>query len=109
LARASGLDVANTLSAVSGGAASSWMVGNVPPKIEKGDYRPGYSIRLQEKDLKLARELAEELHVECPGLTLVHSLFSAALRRGLENEASHGLIHLWENGSFEQDVPGRLA
>lgn len=109
LARASGLDVVGTLSAVSGGAASSWMLGNVPPKIEKGDYRPGFSIRLQEKDLRLARELAEESQVECPGLTLVQSLFSAAVRRGLENEASHGLIHLWEKSSLEQEMPDRLA
>lgn len=109
LARASGLDVVNTLSAVSGGAASSWMLGNVPPKIGKGDYRPGFSIRLQEKDLRLARELAEESHVECPGLTLVQSLFSAAMRRGLENEASHGLIHLWEQSPLEKDIAGQAG
>lgn len=102
LAQAAGLDVACTLSAVSGGAASSWMLGNVPPKIERDDFRPGFSIRLQEKDLRLARELAEESDLECPGITLIQSLFSEAVRRGLGGEASHGLIHLWGRSAREQ-------
>ncbi len=60
LALAAGLDLDCTLRAVSGGAAASWMLANLPAKVQSDDFRPGFNIRLEDKDLKLARELAEE-------------------------------------------------
>jgi 3-hydroxyisobutyrate dehydrogenase-like beta-hydroxyacid dehydrogenase len=96
LARGAGLDLDCTLQAVSGGAAASWMLGNLPAKIRSNDFSPGFSIRLEDKDLRLARELAEEIGGTFAGLTLVQSLFADAMRKGLANEATHGLIHLWD-------------
>ena len=96
LARDAGLDLDCTLQAVSGGAAASWMLGNLPAKIRNNDFRPGFSIRLEDKDLRLARELAEEAGGSFPGLTLVQSLFADAMQKGLANEATQGLIHLWD-------------
>jgi 3-hydroxyisobutyrate dehydrogenase len=95
LARAAGLDLERTLRAVSGGAAASWMLENLPPKIQSNDFRPGFSIRLEDKDLRLARDLAEETGTALPGLTLVQSLFAEAVQKGFSNEATQGLIHLW--------------
>jgi 3-hydroxyisobutyrate dehydrogenase-like beta-hydroxyacid dehydrogenase len=99
LASASGLDLQCTLQAVSGGAAASWMLGNVPPKIQNHDFEPGFSIRLEDKDLNLAQELAKESGDNFPGLALVHSLFAEATRAGLGHEATHGLIHLWSRSA----------
>lgn len=95
LARGVGLDLECTLQAISQGAAGSWMLGNLPPKIQRDDFKPGFSIVLKNKDLCLARELAEETGGDFPGLALVQSLFAEAVRRGLGNEATQGLIHLW--------------
>src|ERR1035441_10680427 len=53
---AAGLDAKATLRAIGAGAAGSWMVTNIGPKIAAGDFRPGFMIRLQNKDLRLANE-----------------------------------------------------
>jgi len=83
MAHAAGLDLKATLRTVSGGAASSWMLANLGPKILNNDFAPGFSIRLEQKDLGLAVELTAELGGDFPGLHLVHSLFTRAMNEGL--------------------------
>jgi 3-hydroxyisobutyrate dehydrogenase len=96
LAHAAGLSLETTLQAVSSGAASSWMLTNLAPMIIKEDFAPGFSIRLQHKDLKLLKEWVSELGVEFPAADLVYSLFSRALEMGLENQGNQGLINVWK-------------
>ncbi len=95
LSRAAGLDPNVTLKAVSTGAASSWMLVNLGPKILKDDFAPGFSIRLQFKDMELLKEWASELGGDFPAAALVHSLFGAAMKKGLSSQGNQGLIHLW--------------
>ena len=52
-AQAGGVDVTKALAAVSGGAAGSWMLSNRGPQILNRDWRPGFTIDLQQKDLRL--------------------------------------------------------
>src|SRR5262249_7362660 len=59
-ARRSGLDLERTLAAVAGGAAGSWQLSNLGPKMIAGDFRPGFMIDLQQKDLRLVLEAAAE-------------------------------------------------
>ncbi|MGC2399331.1 MAG: NAD(P)-dependent oxidoreductase [Acidobacteriaceae bacterium] len=96
LAHAAGLSLETTLRAVSSGAASSWMLTNLAPMIINEDFAPGFSIRLQHKDLKLLKEWVSELGVEFPAADLVYSLFSRALDMGLENQGNQGLINVWK-------------
>jgi len=96
LARKAGLDVQTTLQAVSSGAANSWMVANLLPLILKEDFAPGFSIRLQHKDLKLLNDWIGSLGGYFPAAHLVSSLFSKAMEMGLENDGNQGLIKIWE-------------
>lgn len=95
LARAVGLDAEVTLRAIASGAASSWMLTNLGPKILNNDFAPGFSIRLEHKDLQLATELIADVNGDYPGAKLVSSLFAEAVRRGLGDAANQGLINLW--------------
>jgi 3-hydroxyisobutyrate dehydrogenase len=95
LAGAAGLDLQTTLRSVSGGAASSWMVANLGLKVIEGDFAPGFSIKLQHKDLRLIRELATELGGDYPGIELAYSLFASAVHKGLGDQGNQGLINLW--------------
>lgn len=95
LMRAAGLDPETTLKAVSSGAASSWMLANLAPLILKGDFAPGFSIRLQFKDLTLLREWIEELGGDFPASSLIYSLFQEAMKMGLETQGNQGLINVW--------------
>src|SRR5690606_11664866 len=58
-AQAGGLDLERTLQAVTGGAAGSWMLQHRGPQCVMRDWRPGFTIDLQQKDLRLALEAAD--------------------------------------------------
>ncbi|MEZ4519717.1 MAG: NAD(P)-dependent oxidoreductase [Chloroflexota bacterium] len=66
-ASAGGLDLEQTLAAVSGGAAGSWMLSNRGSQVIERDWRPGFTIDLQQKDLRLVLEAADQLGAPVPG------------------------------------------
>ncbi len=74
-AEGAGLDLEATLSAVTGGAAGSWMLANRGPQMIVRDWTPGFTIDLQQKDLRLALEAADELGIPIPATALVHQLY----------------------------------
>jgi len=82
LARRSGLDAERLLSAITKGAAGSWMLENLGPKMAARDFAPGFLVRLQQKDLRLVLETAEELTLPLPGTSLVTQLFRAVEAAG---------------------------
>jgi 3-hydroxyisobutyrate dehydrogenase len=69
-----GLDLKKLLEVVTAGAASSWMLSNLGPKMLEGDLRPGFKIRHQQKDLRLVLSFAEELKLPLPGTSLVQQM-----------------------------------
>jgi 3-hydroxyisobutyrate dehydrogenase-like beta-hydroxyacid dehydrogenase len=81
-ARAGGLDASRVLEAIGAGAAGSWQLSNLGPKIIAGDYRPGFFIKLIRKDLRLVVEAARESGLALPGLSLMASMFNASAALG---------------------------
>ena len=73
-----GADLLKTIEAVKGGAAGSWQLANLGPRIVKGDFAPGFMITLQLKDLRLILEMAQELALPLPLTALVAQLYRAA-------------------------------
>lgn len=96
LAEASGLDLDAVLAAVSGGAAGSWMLSNRGPQMAARDWRPGFTIDLQVKDLRLVLEAADELGVPTLGTSLVFDLYRSLQARGLGGEGNHALVKALE-------------
>lgn len=97
LADAAGLDLEKTLSAVEGGAAGSWMLSNRGPQMIERDWRPGFTIDLQQKDLRLVLEAADEVGSAVPGVALVYQLYRSLQERGLGSEGNHALVKALEN------------
>jgi 3-hydroxyisobutyrate dehydrogenase len=97
LADAAGLDLHKTLAAVEGGAAGSWMLSNRGPQMIERDWSPGFTIDLQQKDLRLVLEAAGELGAAMPGTALVHQLYRALQTRGLGSEGNHALVKALEH------------
>ncbi|MFN4243056.1 MAG: NAD(P)-dependent oxidoreductase [Tepidisphaerales bacterium] len=87
-----GLNLEKTLEAVSGGAGGSWQLSNLGPKMLAGDFRPGFTIDLQQKDLRLVLEAAERAQVSLLATSLVHQLFSAAQAAGFGHEGTQALF-----------------
>jgi 3-hydroxyisobutyrate dehydrogenase len=96
LAKAGGLDLDATIEAVKGGGAGSWMLANRGPQIVDRDWRPGFTIDLQQKDLRLVLESADELAVPLPATSLVFQMYRALQRRGLGAEGNHALVKALE-------------
>ncbi len=92
LAAKSGVNMEAMLEAISGGAAGSWVLDNLAPKVLKRDFDPGFMIRLQQKDLRLVMEAAKELKLALPGISMVNQLFQAVEARGLEDEGVQALV-----------------
>jgi len=72
-----GLDLQKLLTALSGGSAQSWMLSNAAPKILDRDFRPGFFVKHEQKDLRLVLETARALGVSLPGTSLIHQLYNA--------------------------------
>jgi 3-hydroxyisobutyrate dehydrogenase len=90
-AKKNGLDPAVMIEAVRGGAAGSWQLSNLGPRIVAGDFQPGFMVDLMQKDLRLVMEAAGMAHSPLPGTALVHQLFNSAQARGLGREGTQAL------------------
>jgi len=95
-AQRSGVDPAKMLEAVSAGAGASWQMTNLGPRMLRRDFSPGFKIRLQQKDLRLALESAREHHLPLPGLALVHQLFASVESTGCGEEGTQALLKALE-------------
>lgn len=91
-AKRAGLDLAATLSTLSQGAAGSWSLNNLAPRILKGDYEPGFAVEHFLKDMKLALEECRRMNLHLPGLELVESLYISLRKRGLGRKGTQSLI-----------------
>jgi len=94
LATAAGVEPAAMLKAVSAGAAGSWMLDNLAPKMASGDYAPGFFVDYQLKDLRLASVAAGDLAVPLPGAALAEVLFRAASARGHGRDGTQAIYEV---------------
>ena len=80
--RRAGLDPRTMLSSVGSGAASSWLLNNLGPRIMDGDYDPGFFVEHFIKDMEIALGEAQRMGIDLPGLALVKSLYERASALG---------------------------
>jgi len=92
----SGIDPRVMIEAVSAGAGTSWQLQNLAPRIVKRDFRPGFKVAHQGKDLRLALEAAEAMAAPLPGTGLVAGLFAALEADGLGEEGTQALVKALE-------------
>ena len=95
-AKRAGLDLEATLNAVKGGAAGSWMLANRGPQMIADDWRPGFTIDLQEKDLRLVLDAADDQGTPLPATGLIFQLYRALQVSGHGQEGNHALIKALE-------------
>lgn len=95
-AKKAGLDPENMLSCISGGAAGSWQLSNMVPRILKGDMNPGFFIKHQVKDLRIARAEAAERGAALPVLDLIAGMYEQLLEEGDGELGTQALIKAYE-------------
>ena len=97
LADKSGVDQERMLAAISAGAAGSWQLSNLGPKIAVGDYAPGFMVNLMQKDLRLALEAGADVLQPLPNTSLVQQLYYQLQASGLGGEGTQALARVVAN------------
>ncbi len=92
-----GLDMENVLESVSKGAAGSWSLSNLAPRILKGDFAPGFYVEHFVKDMGIALEDAQKMKLSLPGLALVKQLYLALIAQGGARKGTQALIQALAN------------
>lgn len=92
LADRAGLDPGAVIEAVGSGAAASWQLSNLGPRMQKDDFAPGFMVRLQQKDLRLALAAASSLGVPLPATAVVHQLLALVEARGGGSLGTQALV-----------------
>jgi len=86
-----GLDLERVLESVSSGAAGSWSLTNLGPRILAGDFAPGFFVEHFIKDMGIALAEAERLGLALPGLALAEQLYRAVRAQGYARSGTHAL------------------
>lgn len=95
-AKKAGLDPTTVLKSIESGAAGSWSLSNLAPRMIKGDFTPGFYIKHFIKDMKIALESAKEMGLKMPGLELAFSLYENLAAEGEENSGTQALFKLYD-------------
>lgn len=96
LAKKAGLDQQKVIEVLSTGAGSSWQLATLGPRMIKRDFRPGFKVQHLRKDLRIVREIAEQLGLPLPGVGLVAELIKSLEQRGHGADGTQSLITLLE-------------
>lgn len=94
--KAMGVDTDKMIQTISAGAAGSWQLSNLGPKMAAGDYDPGFYIKHFIKDMKIAEEEAENRELILPILEKVCEMFRELEREGKGDNGTQGLMELYE-------------
>jgi 3-hydroxyisobutyrate dehydrogenase len=87
-----GLDLEKVLESVGSGAAGSWSLNNLGPRMIAGDFEPGFFVEHFLKDMRIALDEAERMHLALPGLALAKQLYEAVRAQGYGRKGTHALM-----------------
>lgn len=97
-----GLDPETVLLSISSGAAGSWSLSNLAPKMISRNFEPGFYIKHFIKDMRIALEEAELMGLELPALRLSLSLFENLAEKGYEDKGTQALIVQYEDNNYKE-------
>jgi 3-hydroxyisobutyrate dehydrogenase len=87
-----GLDLKTVLQSVGGGAATSWSLNNLGPRIMDRNFEPGFFVEHFIKDMGIALEEAKRMNLSLPGLALANQLYLAVQAQGYGKKGTHALM-----------------
>ena len=91
------VDPAKIVQVLSGGLARCGVLENRGQRMVRGDFQPGFRIRLHYKDLNIVRQTSKDYSVPLPITSSVHELFATAMAQELGDLDHTGLLTILEN------------
>ncbi len=95
-ARRAGLDPQTVLQSIGAGAAGSWSLGNLAPRMLAGDFAPGFFVKHFIKDMDIAAASADALALDTPGLDLALALYRRLAAAGGGDMGTQALYRLYD-------------
>jgi 3-hydroxyisobutyrate dehydrogenase len=95
-ARKAGLDPLTVLESIGGGAAGSWSLTNLAPRMIAGNFDPGFYVKHFIKDMRIAADSASRLHLDTAGLNLAKAMYEKLSDRGGDDLGTQALYTLYE-------------
>ncbi|MBY6050568.1 NAD(P)-dependent oxidoreductase [Cytobacillus firmus] len=95
-AEKAGLDPKTVLQSITSGAAGSWSLSNLAPRMIEGNFEPGFYIKHFIKDMNIALNEAEAMGMMTPGLSLAKKMYAELAENGEENSGTQALYKYWE-------------
>lgn len=92
-----GLDLDTVLQSISAGAAGSWSLSNLAPRMIKGDLEPGFYVKHFLKDMRIALEEAEQMDLQLPGLQLAKKMYDELAEQGLQEKGTQTIIKYYKS------------
>lgn len=96
-AEEAGLDIDKVFNSIEHGAAGSWSLSNLGPRMVKEDYAPGFYVKHFIKDMKLAIEESEKMGLYMPGLLKAKEVYDALSKAGYDDNGTQAVIQLLKN------------
>jgi 3-hydroxyisobutyrate dehydrogenase len=87
-----GLDLNTVMQSVGGGAAASWSLNNLGPRIINRNFEPGFFVEHFIKDMGIALDEAKRMGLCLPGLALANQLYVAVQAQGWGRKGTHALM-----------------
>ncbi len=94
-AESAGLDPQTVLASIATGAAGSWSLSNLAPRMLAKDFEPGFYVKHFLKDMDIALKEAEMMELNLPGLKLARSMYHELVTRGLEDKGTQVLYEAY--------------
>ncbi len=87
-----GLDLPTVLQSVGSGAAGSWSLSNLAPRMIDNDFAPGFLVEHFIKDMGIALDEAARMGIAMPGLALARQLYEAVQAQGHQRDGTQALL-----------------
>ena len=98
-AEQAGLDPENVLMSISTGAAGSWSLSNLAPRMLKNDFEPGFYVKHFLKDMDIALAEADQMGLNLPGLNLARSIYNQLLEQGYGDNGTQVIYKKYQSNS----------
>jgi 3-hydroxyisobutyrate dehydrogenase len=86
-----GLDLETVIRSIGSGAAASWTLSNLGPRIIANRFEPGFFVEHFIKDMGIALDEAKRMGLSVPGLALAHQLYLSLAALGHARDGTHAL------------------
>lgn len=103
-AEAAGLDQTALIDLIGTGAAGSFLLNGLGPKMAAGDYAPGFFVHHFVKDMGIALAEADRMRLDLPGLSLAKSLYDKLISDGFGEEGTQALYRLYTRATGGADA-----